>query len=105
MQVNKKAFKLKTNIRVKTILAEESFTHWQSCANWPEWTQTGTNRVINKSLDTPHHILIGASFHKYHQLLKQVKIIQFYTASNTNKKLLQGIALPTLLNVYLAMGR
>lgn len=36
MQVNKKAHKLKSNVYVKTILAEESLILWQSCANWPE---------------------------------------------------------------------
>lgn len=91
MQVNKKAHKLKTNVYVKTILAEESFILWQSCANWPEWTQNG---VINKSLDSPHHILTGDSFHKYHRFLKQIKIIQFYTASNTTKSFFKEFLCP-----------
>lgn len=46
--------------------------------------KVGTKRVINKALDTPHHIFIAVYFRKYDKFLEQIKIIQFHAASNPN---------------------
>lgn len=41
----------------------------------------------------------------YDKFMEQIKINQFYTAINPNKKLLQGLSLPALLNLCAAMCR